>query len=402
MSPIRSIPLGRLLIAGIAVTALIALNRGIDLLWGVVLLLAVATLVAALLPKLQVRGIAVRRVSFPKTAIVGVAERISYEIDTSGSWARYGIEILDRLEGEASAAPTAFVPGARGARTYTYSWVPRTRGAWQLRDLIIESRYPLGLTRARKTIAAQPTEIVVYPDFVPLNWLPVQHAAHPRFEQLASPRRGGHDEFFGLKPYGVGDERRNIHWRTSARAGEWVVKEYEHQQDRRLWIVLDLAEAAHVGSGSTSTCEDMIRIAHSIALKAQQSEVPVGLLYRVADNVLQVSAAIERATYLSIRDVLARVNTHGQLPLATWLHRFREELPYGGTWVLFNLGDASQRLRLESIVQQRAAVPVFVEFDKHSYREAPVAHARVRTHASSHAIVTHVPCGADLRELFKP
>ena len=398
----RSIPLGRLLLAWIAITALIALNRGIDLLCGVVLLLTVATATAALLPKLQVRGVSVRRASLPKSAVVGVAESIAYQVEVRGPWARYGIEILDRLDGETSVVPTAFIAGVRGARTFTYSWTPRMRGAWQLRDLIIESRYPLGLTRARRVVATEPVEIVVYPDFVRLHWLPVQHAAHPRFEQLASPRRGGHDEFFGLKPYRSGDERRNIHWRSSARAGEWVVKEYEHQQDRRLWIVLDLAETGHEGSGPASTCEDMIRIAHSIAVKAQESEIPVGLLYRVADAVHQVSAAADRGTYLQIRDALARVNTHAQLPLATWLHRSRDQLPSGGTWVLFNLGDLSQRSRLESIVQQRAATSLFVEFDKHSYAAPRDTSERIRTHASSRAIVTRVPCGADLSELFKP
>lgn len=400
---IRAIPLGGLLIAWIAITALIALNRGIDLLWGVTWLIAVATLVAALLPKLQVRGIVVKRVSFPTTGIVGCAETITYEATAGGGWPRYGIEILDRLNGEANAIPTAFLASVKGTRTYALRWTPRTRGCWQLREIEIESRYPLGLTRARRTLDAPAHEITVYPDFVQLHWLPVSNDAHPRFEHMLSPRRGGHDEFFGIRPYVPGDERRAIHWRTSARVGELVVKEYEHQQDRQLWIVLDLAKAAHVGDAPDNTCEQMIRIAHSVAVKAHEDGIPVGLIYRVADAISQVPAGADRATYLQIRDVLARTNTHSQLPLAKWMQRFREQLPHGGTWVVFNLGANAERAALEQVAQQRSAMPLFVEFDKDSFaRDAFSAAERIRTHASSRSIVSTVPRGADLSELFRP
>lgn len=399
----RSIPLGGLLLAWIAVTALIALNRGIDLLWGVALLIAVATVVAALLPKLQLHGIRVRRLAFPTTAIVGRPESISYEVAASSAWARYGVEIFDRVNGEMSAAPTAFLRSVQGTRAYAFTWTPQARGCWQLSDLVIESRYPLGLTLARRSLAGDAHEITVYPDFVPLRWLPVQNDAHPRFERMVSPRRGGHDEFFGLKPYTPGDERRAIHWRTSARLGELVVKEFEHQQDRQVWIVLDLAESGHAGAGMHGTCEEMIRIAHSVAVKARETEIPVGLVYRVADAILQVPAAADRATYLSIREVLARINKHAQLPLARWAQRFREQLPSGGTWVVFNLGGDADRAVLEAVAQQRAAATLFVEFDTSTYASAaPVAPTRVRTRAISRSIVSTVPHGADLSELFAP
>lgn len=397
----RSIPLGALLIAWIAVTALIALNRGIDLLWGVTLLIAVATGVAAGLPRLQVHGVNVRRVEFPPTATVGRAESIAYEIETQGGWPRYGVEVFDRLNGETHPAATAYLHRVRGKRTHTFVWTPQVRGCWQLRDLIVQSRYPLGLTRAIRTISTEPHEITVYPDFVRLHWLPVRNNARPRFELMTSPRRGGHDEFFGLKPYAPGDDRRSVHWRASARAGEIVVKEYEHQQDRQLWILLELAESMHVGAGQRGTCEQMIRIAHSIAVKAQEEAIPVGVMYRVADSVHRVPAAADRATYLRIRDVLARVNAHAQLPLAKWMQRHREQMPEGGTWFMFNLGDDAERTALERFAQQRRAAAVFVEFDKASYASTGGTD-RIRTFTSSRSLVSVVPSGANLSELFKP
>jgi uncharacterized protein (DUF58 family) len=399
---VRSISLRWVLLAWIAVTALIALNRGIDLLWGVTLLLIVATLVAALLPKFQVQGVRVCRVNFPTTATVGRPESIAYEIQAPAGRARYGLEIVDRLNGESAALPTAYVPRAKGTCTYSFTWTPQTRGCWQLRELAIESSYPLALTRARRVIEADAHAITVYPDFVPLHWLPVRNEAHPRFEQAVSARRGGHDEFFGLKPYVPGDERRAVHWRSAARLGELIVKEYEQQQDRELWILLDLAEAGHIGDGLGSTCEDMIRIAHSIAVKARSEDIPVGIVYRVADAVAYIKSSTERAAYLQIRDALARINKHPQLPLVKWGSRFRERLPHGGTWIVFNLGGVDDRITLEQLARERSAVPVFVEFDKSSYVDEVPREARVWTHMSSRSIVTTVARGANLAELFKP
>ena len=54
--------IGWVLSAWLLVTAALALNRGIDLLWGMAALLASAIAAALLLPLLQLRGIAVRRV----------------------------------------------------------------------------------------------------------------------------------------------------------------------------------------------------------------------------------------------------------------------------------------------------------------------------------------------------
>jgi uncharacterized protein (DUF58 family) len=399
----RSIPLAWVLIAAIVVTALIALNRGVDLLWGITLLLMLATAVAVALPRLQVRGVQVQRGKFPATAVVGERVTVSYRVEKRAFLPRYGIEVHDNLAGGSTFTPSAFLPSIGRSEVYEFAWTPRTRGCWQLHDLRLESRYPLGLVKSSRRVAAPAHDIVVYPDFVRLHSLPVRNDAHPRFERMISPRRGGRDEFFGVKQYVAGDEVRSIHWRASARRDELVVKEFEHQQDRQLWILLDLAEGQHTGIGATSTVEAMIRIAHSIAVKAFEDGIPVGVLYRVADGLQQIPASSDRSTYERIRDALARVNAHAQLPLARWAQRLREQLPSGGTWVMFNLGGMRERNLLERVAARRLATPLFVEFETPSFERGVVdADARVTTHASSRYFVSTVPFGADLADLFRP
>ena len=46
-------------------------------------------------------------------------------------------------------------------------------------------------------------------------------------------------EYHGLRGYRSGDSPRWIHWRTSARRGELMVKEFEHQNEQDLAILID-------------------------------------------------------------------------------------------------------------------------------------------------------------------
>jgi uncharacterized protein (DUF58 family) len=47
-------------------------------------------------------------------------------------------------------------------------------------------------------------------------------------------------DFYGVRPWQHGDSVRLIHWRTTARAGELVVRQFEQPRSRDLAILLDL------------------------------------------------------------------------------------------------------------------------------------------------------------------
>jgi uncharacterized protein (DUF58 family) len=56
-------------------------------------------------------------------------------------------------------------------------------------------------------------------------------------------RRG---EFFGLREWREGDDRRGIHWRSTARTGRLMVREHEDELERQVTIVVDNALPARV------------------------------------------------------------------------------------------------------------------------------------------------------------
>lgn len=388
-----------LLAAWLAVTVLIALNRGVALLWGMAWLLAAALIVAWAFPHFQLRGVTVRR-RLPAVATAGEAIEIRYELDT-GWLPRYGLELRDRLGDDTEHVLAAFVERARGRDALRLRWAPPVRGRRVFDAVVLESRFPLGVAASRRTLACERQEIVIYPQAVALRRLPIEQGSDTSVEHDAARERRGRDEYAGSRPYVSGDEPRTVHWRSTARSGALVVREFERTAQRQLWIFLELALGEHRLPGRDGTFEMMFRIAHSALLRAQAEGIATGLVYRTQGRIDVVSAARERATLTRIRDALALVEGDDGAPLGTWLARERQRLPRGGTWLLF-AGDDAQRRGVSARCRERGAVPIVVQFDRASFgaRAASASRTPGGAHFTERAWVAHAFRGMDLTELF--
>jgi uncharacterized protein (DUF58 family) len=138
------------------------------------------------------------------------------------------------------------------ASTYTFRAevvLPR-RGRCTWGPTAVVSSYPFGLVRRRAEVGAV-GEVIVLPR---LGWVHRgrlrQHLrrAAPQGDAIRRhrPQRdpSAQAEFHGLRPWRAGDSPRNIHWRTSARRGEWMVREYEDMPTDNLLLVLDTTRPA--------------------------------------------------------------------------------------------------------------------------------------------------------------
>ena len=96
------------------------------------------------------------------------------------------------------------------------------RGRLAFGDIIIASRWPLGLFRAW-TVLASERECVVYPRPLGRRTLPSSSVAadHPGGSSGA-----GNDDFSGLRAYHPGDSPRHIHWKAVAREQGVLVKQF--------------------------------------------------------------------------------------------------------------------------------------------------------------------------------
>jgi uncharacterized protein (DUF58 family) len=136
--------------------------------------------------------------------------------------------LLDRL-----------LPQSTGSVVYQCT-VP-ARGRYRFSNPELSTRFPLSLMRGYRPLPNSQVAIVQpTPGLLAQNWrdllkLPV----HGQLRRQ-SASAGGDGEFFGLRGYRLGDPARHIHWRTSAKRGELVIRQFEREENRAVGIVLDL------------------------------------------------------------------------------------------------------------------------------------------------------------------
>jgi uncharacterized protein (DUF58 family) len=164
-----------------------------------------------------------------------------------------------------------------GRDTTTEYPVPTNRrGIVPIGPLRIVRRDPLGLAtvaRAHGEVAS----VWVYPKVHLLSAVPVGvvRSLDGRVDRVPH----GTITFDTLREYVVGDELRHVHWRTTARIGELMVREHLDTSLPRLVILLDDRLAAHPGAadGTAESFEAACEAAASIAVAAQREELPLAL-----------------------------------------------------------------------------------------------------------------------------
>jgi uncharacterized protein (DUF58 family) len=133
----------------------------------------------------------------------------------------------------ALAAAAGVIPKQGWAEVRTVG--PMRRGPIGARDWVLESGDPIGLFRHRGPSIDSELALVL-PRFTSLAERPQTKEVEA---SLAAPRAGSGTEMFGVREYRPGDPLRRIHWRSSARHGELIVREFEPPGVQILGIFCD-------------------------------------------------------------------------------------------------------------------------------------------------------------------
>lgn len=111
-------------------------------------------------------------------------------------------------------------------------------------------------------------------------------------EGIASTRLTDHDlAFHALRPYESGDDRRNIHWRTSARTGVLMVRQFEETRRSRLTVVLVLDAEQYASDDEfelavsifASIVQQLLRDGIEVDAVTERGRVPTGSLVAMLD-----------------------------------------------------------------------------------------------------------------------
>lgn len=163
--------------------------------------------------------------------------------------AALALELVDELTpvdrqvpGAARVVPRLLfqrVPAGESCRLRWQAPAP-VRGQYRVNRLDLVTRAPFGLIE-RDAIRQAPGSLTVYPRIGRLTrrWRQLQRESTETRRGQRHDRSAQQQEYQGLREYRPGDSMRWIHWRTTARIGQPMVKEFEQQHDQELVLLLD-------------------------------------------------------------------------------------------------------------------------------------------------------------------
>lgn len=208
-------------------------------------------------------------------------------------------------------------------RSQKYRCTVQRRGNYRFLETEISTRFPLGLMRSflqsssAASFIAQPAIGRLLP-----GWLELFEGKITGVQQRKSRSISDEGEFFGLRAYQPGDSPRWIHWRSSARLGELMVKQFQRSDSREFILVLDLCfptSSSRITREQFESTEDLaVEFAASVANQIASSNNAV-LTMAIADSQPTIAVRIQtRAQNTALLDRLgtARAGENDGLPLA--------------------------------------------------------------------------------------
>jgi uncharacterized protein (DUF58 family) len=172
-----------------------------------------------------------------------------------------------------------FIPSLQEKLSFDYGSIVHRRGLHSFPAMKLASSSPFGFYERHGEKAVE-TAVLVYPEVKKLasfELLDKQPAA-----ELTNPRAGIGSEVIGIRPYRTGDSPRHIHWRSVAKRGELISKEFAEEIQRGVTVVIDrycpiqpMPETKH------QPFEMAIKCAVSMADYALEKHYP---LYLAADS----------------------------------------------------------------------------------------------------------------------
>jgi uncharacterized protein (DUF58 family) len=228
------------------------------------------------------------------TSLLYVEDSLSY---TLGAKPRF---VLDRVE-------------AGGKREVGYSVRSDVRGRFRVGPLTIRMADPFGLCELTRSFSSV-DHLVVTPVISPLpstglggEWA---GGGDTQARQVAS---AGEDDA-STREYRHGDDLRKVHWKSTARTGELMVRRDEQPWQSRATLLLDTRAGAHYGDGPGSSFEWSVSAAASIGVHLARHGYTLRFM---TDNGVDLQGTTLSTAEATLLDQLAVVepSNRGSLPV---------------------------------------------------------------------------------------
>lgn len=312
------------LFAGIAM-AIGALLFDYHVLLRIAVLLVAAPIVSLLIVRRTRYRISCRRSLEPTHVAAGQEAHVHLRLENVSRLPSGTLLVEDRVPYMLGSHPRFVLhrvePG--GKREVVYRVRSDTRGRYTLGPLTLRLTDPFGLCELSRAFTAQHT-LTVTPTIVALPDLRIGHAWTGRGEGHAATAAAAGADDVGTREYRYGDDMRRVHWRSTARLGELMVRREEQVWQSHATLLLDTRGIAHRGDGPSSSFEWSVAAAASIGVHLIRQGFALRLL--TSDGTVMATpeqAADQTEVTGMLLGTLASMTTSRQTTLATAYQEMR-------------------------------------------------------------------------------
>ena len=297
---------GRLfLIAGLAIT-LVAMAAGQRDVMRIGLLVGLLPVIAGILVSRARLRMSCERSVEPAQVPLGSPMKGQIILGQEGRLPAGILLLEDDVPRELGGRPRFLVdrPDLSWRRVVEYPLLGRVRGRFATGPLTVRTTDPFGLVQLDRQFVAT-SEVMVTPQVVPLPAMRTVGGGGNTGEER--PHRigvVGQDDAL-VREYRQGDDVRRIHWRSTARLGELMVRREEQAWDPSASLILDSRVDAHAGRGMQNSLEWAISAVASIGIHFLDDGFSIEIYE--ADGPLRISGSMGQHSSASAELVISRL-----------------------------------------------------------------------------------------------
>ena len=379
---------GRVLVAFIILGGLVGSLAGGPAFYSHMLYLGLLLLIGAWLwTFLVARSLRIERISDAWRGSVGDIFKERFDIFNGSRLPALWVEVKNATPISASGSRLLTTLRAHQKQSYAVRmWLTR-RGSFPLGPTIVTISDPLGLFRIEKQFAASKS-LTVLPMIFSIESFLSPPGLLPGGQVIRRKSTDITPHASGVREYNSGDPMKRIHWPTSIRRGQLMVKEFDQDPQAEVWLFLDAQQGAQVSKPHDeiselpvqdllftrrpkftlppSTLEYGITITASLAHYFIEQKRSVGFV--AADRAYTMIPAEHNERHENkILETLAFLEGQGDLSIAALVGAQARQLPSGSSVILVTPTVRDELLIAVDTIQLRNLHPVVILLNAESF-----------------------------------
>jgi uncharacterized protein (DUF58 family) len=169
-------------------------------------------------------------------------------------------------------------------RHIEYPVQAEVRGKYDIGPLRVRVGDPFGLIELHR-LFTKTASLVVIPTTEPLPAIPLHGAWTGSGDNRPRPFASGSAADVTVREYRVGDDLRRVHWRSTARVGNLMVRREEQPWQSRCTLFIDNRARVHRGQGPHSSIERAVTAAASMAVHLTGQGYQVRLVSALGEEI---------------------------------------------------------------------------------------------------------------------